>query len=243
MRNIRTLSSLACVVALFVATTPTAPAAQQNGARIIASPAAAPAHADKRARVKFRLDDGSQELVIALTDAEGTREVQAVVLNRFTPTSNRLPFDLDTIQILFPKTCQSGDTGLRTGMGFEALVYIDPSGSGDPANAMLVARQPFEIQPSNNRFQRIRLDTPVSVMSGDVWVGYTNSFSALDARPLFFAAVDTSSPSQGRSWIFYNTTSNFTGDVLSDAQIRQTLEEAGAPGNFLIRARGHLSNA
>ena len=232
------------LVAIFCLPLGPAAAVAQNGARVVAIPTGALATAaDKRARTKLRLDDGTQELVVALTDAAGSRTFQAVIVNRFTPTSNRLPLELDTVQILFPKTCQAGDTGLRAGMMFEALVYLDPSGSGDPANAMLAARQSFEVRPSDTEFQRIRLDTPVTVTSGDVWVGYTNTFSATDSRPLFFAAVDTSS-SQGRSWIFYNSTgSPFGGDVLVTAQVRHLLDQEGVPGNWMIRAKGRIGGA
>src|SRR5262245_53155087 len=131
-----------------------APAAQgDQELRLSAVPASAAVSADKRGRTKLRLDDGQQDFVVALTDGEHARTVQAVVLNRFSPSTNRLPLALDTVMILFPKTCQAGDTGLRAGMAFEVLVYVDASGSGDPANAMLVARQPIEIEPSDSKFQ------------------------------------------------------------------------------------------
>jgi hypothetical protein len=217
---------------------PAAAASEQGGTRVVAVPAqaAAASDAERRARTKLRLDDGQQDFVVALADATGSRTFQAVILNRFTPTSNRLPLELDTVQILFPKTCQAGDTGLRAGMTFEALVYLDPSGSGDPASAMLVARQPFEVRPSDTEFQRIRLETPVTVTSGDVWVGYTNAFTATDTRLIYHAALDTSS-SKGRSWIFYNGVgSNFDGDVLANAQFRRLVDDEGVPGNWMIRA-------
>ena len=237
MRSAR-IAILLALATLCLAPGP-APAAAQDGGRVVAVPAAA----EKRARTKLKLDDGQQDFVVALTDATGARTFQAVILNRFTPTSNRLPFQLDIVQILFPKTCQAGDTGLRAGMAFEALVYLDPSGSGDPANAMLAARQPFEIQPSDTEFQKIRLETPVTVTSGDVWVGYTNAFTATDSRLIYHAALDTSS-SKGRSWIFYNGVgSNFDGDVLINAQFRQLIDEAGAPGNWMIRAKGRIAGS
>jgi hypothetical protein len=242
MRSARAAILLAFAAALALAPGP-APAATQNGTRVVAVPvAASAAKADRRARTKLKLDDGKADFVVALTDATASRTFQVVVLNRFTPTSNRLPFQLDIVQILFPKTCQAGDTGLRAGMPFEALVYLDPSGSGDPANAMLAARQPFEVQPSDTEFQRIRLDTPVTVTSGDVWVGYTNTFTATDSRLIYHAALDTSS-SQGRSWIFYNGVgSNFDGDVLVNAQFRRLIDEEGAPGNWMIRAKGRIGS-
>lgn len=241
MRSIRATTLVALVAALCLASGPAAVRAQDRG-RVVAVPTQATAaqDAERRARTKLRLDDGTQDFVVALTDASGARTFQAVILNRFTPTANRLPLELDTVLILFPKTCQAGDTGLRTGMTFEALVYIDPSGSGDPANAMLVARQPFQVRPSDTEFQRIRLETPVTVTAGDVWVGYTNTFTATDSRLIYHAAIDTSS-SQGRSWIFYNGVgSNFDGDVLANAQFRRLVDDEGVPGNWMIRAKGRI---
>jgi len=221
-----------------------ASASPQSGTRVVAVPTAQAARAaDRRARTKLKIDDGSAEQVVALTDDAQARTFQAVVLNRFTPTSNRLPFDLQSVLILFPKTCQAGDTGLRRGMNFEALVYIDPTGSGDPANAMLVAREPFEVRPSDTEFQKISLSTPVTVTSGDVWVGYTNTFTATDDHLIYHAALDTSS-SAGRSWIFYNGVgSSFDGDVLANAQIRRLVDDEGIPGNWMIRAKGSIGGS
>ena len=56
---------------------------------------------------------------------------------------------------------------------------------------MLAARQPFELRPSDTRFQKIDLETPVTVTSGDVWVGYTNTVTATDERLIYHAAIDT----------------------------------------------------
>jgi hypothetical protein len=192
---------------------------------------------ERRARVRFKLDDGTQESVISLNNEEQTRGLQAVLLNRFTPDEDELPLTIEVVSILFPRTCATGGTGLRRGMEFEVVIYLDPDGTGDPANATLALRQPFGIRPSDFRFQRIRLDEPVTVERGDVWIGYTNSATATDDRPIFHGALDRSS-NKGRSWLFYNRSSSFTGDVLAAAQVRVLTGEAGIPGNWMIRARG-----
>jgi hypothetical protein len=201
------------------------------------SKADAVSEAKRRARTRLRLDDGSQESVVSVNDETQARGLQAVVLNRFTPDEDSLPLTIDAVSILFPKTCAVGDTGLRRGMEFEVVVYLDPDATEDPANATLAVRQGFEIRPSDTKFQTIRLDTPVVVERGDVWVGYTNSVTSTDDRVIFHAALDRSS-SRGRSWLFYNSSSSFTGTVLDAAQYRQRIDEQGIPGNWLIRARG-----
>jgi hypothetical protein len=236
---------LASVVGLLAFAGVPAPVAAQQDTELIAVPTTqSAAKADKqRARKRLRIDDGSAEQVISLADTTANKTVQIVVLNRFTPGANALPLSIDSIRILFPETCQAGDTGLRDGMTFEALIYVDTSSSGDPENAILVARQPFQVRPDDGRFTRIQLDTPVTVAAGDVWIGYTNSAPANQERVLYHAALDTTSD-RGRSWIFYNQTgSSFTGNVLTDAQVRHTIAEEGVPGNWMIRARGRIGGA
>jgi hypothetical protein len=222
---------------------PATPAAQQDP-RITSAAVSQSAQAEAaKAQTKLKLDDGSAEQVIALVDPTSKRDFQTVVLNRFTPAANTLPFTIDTVMIKFQKTCQAGDTGLRSSMTFDALVYLDPTGSGDPNNAMLVARQSFQVAPSDRKFQKIELTTPVQVTTGDVWIGYTNTSASTDddSTPVYHAALDTTAP-KGRSWIFYNQSSiNFTGDLLSNAEVKQTIDAAGIPGNWLIRAKGRIS--
>jgi hypothetical protein len=243
MKNLRTISYLGLLAAAVLAA-PAAPAAALQDPRIASSPTIQSVETGAaKARTKLKVDDGSAEQVVGLQDSSGAREFQIVVLNRFTPASNMLPFTLETIMIKFQKTCQAGDTGLRSDMTFEALVYLDPTGSGDPNNAMLVARQPFQLAPSDARFQKIDLQTPVQVTAGDVWVGYTNTESATNSTIIYHAALDTTNP-RGRSWIFYNrSTSSFTGDLLSNAEVKHTIDQEGIPGNWLIRAKGRISGS
>jgi len=194
-----------------------------------------------KARNRLKLDDGTPELVLSLTDAERTKSLQAVILNRFTPAANQLPFVLESVSIAFRATCQVGDTGLRSSMPFQVVVYVDPTGSGDPANTELIRRQEFNVRPRDGKFQKIVLNDPVTVESGDVWIGYTNSFTSVDDRVLYHAAIDTTNP-KGRSWIFYNVSSNFDGDVLENAQVKRTVDEEGIAGNWLIRGRGSVGS-
>lgn len=240
------VGSVLLVGAPFAASGAAAPGSNQKGTgQIVISPAEAngAVTSDKRAngRTKLKLDDGSQEVVIGLTDSTNAQAFTSVVVNRFTPSANQLPLTLDTVLILFPQTCQSGNTGLRSSMTFTVVVYVDPSGSGNPANATLAASQDFQLMPDDDVFQKIRIDDPVAVAGGDVWVGYINSSSAVDPRPIFHAALDTTHP-KGRSWIFFNDIGdNITsGDLLSSADTKELIDAEGTPGNWLIRARGRV---
>jgi hypothetical protein len=228
---------------LAAATFTAAPVAGQQIVRVPAEQAGSLAKGAERGKAinRLRLDDGTAEEVLTLTDAERTKSLQAVFVNRFTPTANQLPFTVENVSIAVRETCAAGDTGLRKSMTFELVVYLDPTGSGDPANADLVARQTFNLRPDDQKLQKVALEAPVTVTAGDVWIGYTNSFTSTDDRVIFHAALDTTNP-KGRSWIFYNLASNFDGDVLEAAQVRHTIDEEGIPGNWLIRARGSVGS-
>ena len=123
--------------------------------------------------------------------------LQAVFLNRFTPATSSLPFAVDTVSVLFPETSSTGETGLLEGSTFEVLVYLDATGSGRPENARLVVRQSVGIHPSDTLFQDVVLAAPLTVLGGDVWVGFTNAVTAVDRRPIEPGVVDTSSESAG----------------------------------------------
>jgi hypothetical protein len=201
---------------------------------------AAPAPASGRA-IELSFDDGSFEDVVGVF--AGTTGFQSVSLTRFTPTSAQLPAVLDTVSILFPTRAPNGaDTGLEDDQHFQILVYLDPSGSANPANAELVLRQDFLLSPSNGRFQDITLDRRVTVKVGDVWIGYTNAVTATTHERIFHGAIDRGS-SEGRSWLFYNSNvepRDFTGENLAAAQVRTRLDDIGLGGNWMIRASGPI---
>jgi hypothetical protein len=183
------------------------------------------------------LDDGSFERAIGVIEQANppTYGNQAVFLNRFTPAESSLPFTVDTVLVLFPFSDQFGETGLESGQPFDILVYIDPSGSGNPANTTQVVQQRIAITPSNSSFQVVRLVNPVVVESGDVWVGFTNTVTGFDSLPIYPAAEDTDNPAQNRSWFFFNDSprDHFGGGPLSGAAA------AGITvGDWLIRVSG-----
>jgi hypothetical protein len=229
----RSILSSCLALALVVVSNPSC-----EPARAGAPPVQAPA-TDRAIELHF--DDGSYEEVLGV--AAGTTGYQSVSLTRFTPSATQLPAVLDTVSILFPKTFPNGaPTGLQDDQHFQVLVYLDPSGSANPANAALVLRQDFRLSPANARYQDVRLDRTVTVSRGDVWIGYTNAGTAADHRRIFHAAIDTNSSRQ-RSWLFYNSNvepRDFDGEDLSAAQVRTRLDDIGFAGNWLIRASGPL---
>lgn len=186
--------------------------------------------------VLLSVDDGSVEgaLGVVSTDPQQTSGNQAFFLNRFSPTASQLPLTIDSVSILFPTSTSAGSTFLQSGQFFELLIFVDPSGSGLPANTTKKVQQGFTIQPSNTEFQEILLSLPIVIQSGDVWIGFTNTVTATDNRPLFPAAIDTTPPSLGRSWVFFNgqVGDHFNGPL--DTADNQVVLN----GNWLIRANG-----
>ncbi len=178
----------------------------------------------------LRVDDGSFETSFGIVNQNQTLASQGYFLNRFTVPQERLPFTIDSVSILFPLT----NTNLRGTEVFDVLVFDGPSGTSDASGTTLRARKSFTVRPSNSTFQLIQLDLPVVILSGDVWVGFTNTSTRNDPRPIFPAAADTNSD-QARSWIFFNNevTNHFDGP-LTTAEIGTIIHQ----GNWLIRANG-----
>lgn len=192
----------------------------------------------------LRLDDGGYELTLGVVPVDGSASSgnQAVFLNRFTIPPDQI-FTLDAVSMLIPVTSMGVPTNVRDGSTFEVLVYTDESGSGDPANTVFRARKTFAVRPSNTVFQDVALDLPIVVLKGDVWVGFTNTVTRSDNRAIFPGAVDSSSPNQNRSWIFFNpTTRDHFGEdddgPLTNAEVGTLINQPPTGGNWLIRARG-----
>jgi hypothetical protein len=183
---------------------------------------------------QLSLDDGSSEFSVGVTDDAGHVGSQGVFLNCFTPPASSLPLTIDTVSILFPTSDQFGSTGLFPGQSYEALVYVDPDSTGDPRDADLVARVPFDLEPSNTLFQNVTLDDPVTVSVGTVYVGFTDPYVAVTHEAIYPVAVDTDSTARA-SYAFHNLSpgDDFDGEHLADA------ENGGfvfPDGSFMIRA-------
>ena len=182
----------------------------------------------------LQLDDGSAEAAFGITNNPPTFGNQGVFLNRFTIPDELLPFTIDTVSILFPVSTSAGSTDIIPGSTFEMLIYVDETASGNPDVTELKVRRSFAVQPSNTVFQEISTGTPLTIQSGDVWVGFTNTVTSVDNLPTFPAAADFAAP-QGRSWAFFNDDpgSHFDGGALANAEIAQIGQL-----NWLIRATG-----
>ena len=127
------------------------------------------------------LDDGTWESAYGVS---GTSRLAWI--SRFTPAPQDYPFRLERIDLQFV------DPTADAGRAIQLLVYVDPSGSGDPAVATLVRTQDATIQFLHGMtLNQYALASPVTVTAGDVYVGAidlvadagTNLIAALDATP------------------------------------------------------------
>jgi hypothetical protein len=184
--------------------------------------------------ITFQHHDGSSDYSVGVTNDAGTVGSQAVYLTRFTPDANLLPVTIDKVSFLFPTSDQFGDTLMRPNQSFEVLVYLDVNATGNPADAELVIRKPFNCQPSNTVFQTIGFDG-VEVTSGSFLIGFTDVYTRNTGLPIYCAALDVTQ-NQGQSFAFHNfePADHFDGSDL-------TSSDSGAsvlPGNLMTTVSG-----
>ena len=184
----------------------------------------------------FALDDGSRELMLRW----GSSSAQAAMiwLNRFTPPGGSYPLNLQTIQIVWP-TQTDGTTLL--GKTVRLLVYSDSDGNGNPDNATLISQQLATVSTLET-FQAYPVNITVPGPSGDVYIGFEEYWIEANPSPkLYAAALDTSPPDRGRSWVggmdvgvapnLNNLAANTTRGFIDNPAM-------GIVANWMIRATG-----
>ncbi|MCP3980189.1 MAG: hypothetical protein GY716_12865 [bacterium] len=137
-------------------------------------------------------------------------------VNRFTPGAQRLPLTIDRLEIYVNREVPI------TGRSVRILVYSDPAGTGDMANATLVYQETTVIPPEGagaNGYDLYPLASPVTITSGEFYVGLIDLVS--DGAPAF-ASFDPIV--QGNAWAAFNS--------LSPGAFFQVAE-----GNWYVRAR------
>jgi hypothetical protein len=118
-------------------------------------------------------------------------------IKRFTPSC--YPFRLTTAEVII------GHTGsVSPGRPIRLLVYVDPSGSGDPAYATLAHSEDRTVQVvSAASFNSYELSDPVMIGSGDYYIGFYDLEA--DAQDTFIGSQDTGR--EGDSWQTAESTS------------------------------------
>lgn len=120
---------------------------------------------------------------------------QMAWIKRFTPAC--YPFRLDRVQVVI------GHSSVFVGRPIRVLVYTDPGGSGDPANAILAYSEDATVQVvSASLPNEYILPNPVLVSSGDYYIGFYDLEA--DATSTYIGTVDFST--EGDSWRAPNST-------------------------------------
>jgi hypothetical protein len=181
--------------------------------------------------VTLALDDGSVEDKVGRTGAIS----EFFYLNRFSPGSSFYPIDLTQIWVYF-------NSGVLTYVGDHIRLAVYQDSDGNPMNgATFIAEYPTTIQ-ALDAWNTFVLQTPLRVTGpGDILI----SVIVLENRGTGFfpAALDTTSSAQ-RSWIGYWTISPPPSPpTIPPGPAFGTVDNAGFPGNWLIRAFGTSSGS
>jgi hypothetical protein len=126
-----------------------------------------------------------------------TGTAQMAWIKRFSPACQ--PFLLERIDVLIGHA-----SSVAVGRPIRLLVYHDPGGSGDPDGATLVYTEDVAVQVvSNSVFNQYTLATPVTLTSGDFYLGVYDLED--DEITNYIATLDSSS--EGDSYQTANSTS------------------------------------
>ncbi len=185
--------------------------------------------------INFVLDDGTQENAVGFNN--GTVSFPAIWLNRFTPGTGNYPLTLNTISIQWPNPANAHVN--LVGLTVDLLVYLDADGDGNPANAVQLAQvmsQTITVADGTT-FQ----DFPINVNvpgPGDIYLGFSDTYNSNDTNPVSYPAGLDTNASQMHSWIAGQGTGNPDYNNLGNNSILETIDAAGLPGNWMIRASG-----
>jgi hypothetical protein len=174
-----------------------------NDAVVLAKPQQCPG-------ASFDNDDGG---VNSFTGYIGSAQMAWV--KRFTPSC--YPFRLERVDVMIGES-----SSVAPGRGLRVLVYTDPAGTGDPANATLAHAEDSVVQVvSTGTFNQYTLGAPVTLTSGDYYVGFYDLVA--DAPDTYIASIDT-----GASGDAYRTANSTSPEDY----------QAYGNGTWLIRAAG-----
>jgi hypothetical protein len=223
------------VAAVIIATATLMPAVQanhtQSAATLAPNDTNVTAGADDGV-VPFAYDDGTFDYAVGVSnDGVGS---QAVYLNYYTPAADQYPVSIDRVAFYFPPGDAFGPTGVFTGMSTEVLVYADPKGNRNPADAELVVRKPFDAVVSLTSFQSVGFDA-VEIRAGGFWIGFTDVYTGVFESAIRPAVLDLTN-NAGNSYAFHDlgVADHFDGEDLSAAENGGSILD----GNLPIHAFG-----
>lgn len=190
-----------------------------------------------QATYNFQWDDGSSETSVGDGNDNGSGgladSVAAVWLNRFAVSE---AVTIDSISILWP----TNTSGTLVGLQPNLVAYYDADADGDPANAVRIGGDHFVDITTLDVFETYTTSFDIPG-AGDIYVGFVDQWALAGGYTpaLFPAAMDTSSPSQGMSWVASAAgTPPVDIDNLGNNPDLGVIDDFGIPGNWLIRATG-----
>jgi hypothetical protein len=130
--------------------------------------------------------------------------------NRFTLQAGQRPFTLTTVSaVFFGGFDANGDDvvdGLAVGDAVRILILADASGSGDPANAVLVYGEDVVVKGlSDVGFSEYTLNNPVTVSQGDVYIVFVDRSTDEGGTLLFWVDAEAGGVPASRSFLTTNT--------------------------------------
>ncbi len=183
------------------------------------------------ALVYYSIDDGSANDSVGEGGPNGG---DVLFLNEFPVAPNGQT--IASISVAFGDPSETTNSALL-GLPYTVLLYSDPSGTGNPDDATLIAFAGGVITSVDTNTFLTTPITPTNVTTSDFFVGFE-----LQNQPpnTFPAAIDTDAPTYpDRSYVTYGASGTINPFDLAANQVPpETIESVpGAPaGNWLIRA-------
>ncbi len=176
--------------------------------------------------VELTLDDGSAEDAIGIGGS-----APFMVVNRFTPAEDQFPFVLEQVDISF-----EASGAVVAGDALRIVVYQNITSAEDPAPGSELLYQQDEVVGNASGWNNYVLDEPVLLEGpGDVIIGAI--FLKVPGTSYFPASIDQTA-SQERSWAGW-----WSGEVPAEPTLPPDsewilIDDAGFPGNWMIRGLG-----
>lgn len=176
--------------------------------------------------VELVLDDDTAEDAIGIGGSAAF-----MVVNRFTPSEDQFPFLLEQVDISF-----EASGAVAAGDQLRIVVYKNTTGSEDPASGSELLYQQDAVVVDAAGWNNYVLDEPVLLEGpGDVIIGAI--FLEVPGTSYFPASIDQTD-SQERSWAGW-----WSGDVPAEPILPPDeswilIDDAGFPGNWMIRGMG-----
>jgi hypothetical protein len=176
--------------------------------------------------VELVLDDGTAEDAIGIGGSAAF-----MVVNRFTPSEDQFPFLLEQVDISF-----EASGAVAAGDQLRIVVYQNTTGSEDPASGSELLYQQDAVVVDAAGWNNYVLDEPVLLEGpGDVIIGAI--FLKVPGTSYFPASIDQTD-SQERSWAGWLSGDVPAEPILPPDESWILIDDAGFPGNWMIRGMG-----